>query len=302
MPSYLDKQQSAFAGSLASAASKISNPTVAAPAKASAASSLAPPSPSPSAASDTNTTPKAKSKYVQVYSQPEATGTGTEVRTNMAYAVEKLKDKSTTMTAEELEGFLSLGRFSEQHKEDLMAGLRKHPRVEWKADPKVSEQTWRTGTYTYLPIIPGVKDKQSLLAHLQKKRDASGLSVRDLKDGWPKCDQALEELERIHKILVFRTKKDNLPRAIWLDDPSLHHHVNPEFVTMWHRTPIPSIDDMHRKLVSVGQKPTSEDPRLAAAASAKPKVQKKRAGKRVGKTTNVHMAHLMKDYNTGRLG
>ena len=55
---------------------------------------------------------------------------------------------------------------------------------------------------------------------------------------------------------------------------------------------------MHRKLTSVGQKPTSEDPRKAKEGQAnKPKVQKRRKGNRIGKATNVHMAHLMQDYS-----
>ncbi|KAG8426009.1 transcription factor TFIIE beta subunit, TFIIEB, Tfa2 [Metarhizium acridum] len=67
---------------------------------------------------------------------------------------------------------------------------------------------------------------------------------------------------------------------------------------MWHRVPIPSVEDMHRKLVNVGQKPTSEDPlKIQQAAGNKPKVQKKRASKRTGKATNVHMAHLLQDFS-----
>ncbi|RMJ09064.1 hypothetical protein BHE90_012266 [Fusarium euwallaceae] len=300
MSSYLDRQANAFKGTLSAAAAKISNPS------SNKASSLAPPSltplsPSPSAASDPNT-PSSKRKRDAApevpYSQPQLTGYGAEVKTQMTFAVEYLKKKGDTKTITEIIDHLSLRGYDEEHKRELAEGLRGHPRVDWKPDANLSEQTWKTGTYAHRPIIPNVKDATSLLGHLQAKTDASGVSVKDLKDGWPDCEETLAKLEREHRILVVRTKKDNLPRYVWPNDASLHHSVQPEFQAMWHRVPLPSIDDMHRKLVSVGQKPTSEDPHKAAQGqAAKPKQQKRRAGKRIGKATNVHMAHLMQDYS-----
>lgn len=314
--SYLEKQNSLFRGSLASAASKISNPSTAKAAAAAAAAAtktssaaastaLAPPSPSPSAASDTNT-PSAKRKRDgappgETWSQPQLTGYGSEVKTQMTFAVEHLKKKGEPRAVNEILGFLSLTNHPEEHKRELIESLRGHPRVDWKPDASLSEQTWRTGTYEHRPIIPGVKDGTSLLAHLQRKTDASGVSVRDLKDGWPDCEDTLAALEAEHKVLVVRTKKDNFPRFVWPNDASLHHTVEAEFQSMWHRVPIPSLDDMHRKITAAGLKPTSDDPHKANLGQPnKAKQQKKRAGKRIGKATNVHMQHLMQDYSNLR--
>ncbi|GAO14580.1 uncharacterized protein UV8b_05357 [Ustilaginoidea virens] len=300
MSSYLEKQSSAFRGTLASAAAKLSNPSSTSAGKA---TSLAPPSPSPSAASD-STTPTARRKRDAVpdvpFSQPQLTGYGAEVKTQMAFAVEYLKKKADAKTVADIIDHLSLRGHSEEHKKQLADGLRGHPRVDWKPDAGLSEQSWKTGLYAYRPVIRNVRDGTSLLAYLQRKTDASGVSVKDLKDGWPDCEDTLAALERQHKILVVRTKKDNFPRYVWADDSSLHYAVQPEFQVMWHRVPIPSVDDMHRKLVNVGQKPTSEDPLKIQQASSKPKVQKKRTSKRAGKATNVHMAHLMQDYSNLR--
>ncbi|QPG94441.1 hypothetical protein C2857_006062 [Epichloe festucae Fl1] len=297
MSSYLEKQSSAFRGTLASAAAKLSNPSSTSAGKA---TSLAPPSPSPSAASD-STTPTAKRKRDMVpdvpFSQPQLTGYGAEVKTQMAFAVEYLKKKGEQKTMTDIIDHLSLRGYSEEHKRELAEGLRGHPRVDWRPDGAPGEQTWRAGAYTYRPVIRGVKDGTSLLAYLQRKTDASGVSVKDLKDGWPDCEDALTSLEKQRKILVVRTKKDNFPRYVWADDSSLHHAVQPEFQVMWHRVPIPSVEDMHRKLVNVGQKPTSEDPLKIQQAANKPKTQKKRASKRGGKATNVHMAHLLQDFS-----
>lgn len=298
MSSYLQKQSSAFKGTLAAAASKISNPSTI------KAATLAPPSPSPSAASD-STTPTAKRKRDAApevpYSQPQLTGYGLEVKTQMTFAVDKLKKDRKSMTLTDLINHLSIQNQPEEHRKALSEGLRRHPRVEWKPDASLSEQTWLTGTYKHRPLIPDVHDATTLLAHLQRKTDASGLSVKDLKDGWPDCEDTLTNLEKQHKILVVRTKKDNLPRYVWPNDASLHYSVQPEFQTMWHRVPLPSLDDMHRKLVNVGQKPTSEDPhKLVMGAGAKAKVQKRRAGKRATKATNEHMTHLLQDYSKFR--
>jgi transcription initiation factor TFIIE subunit beta len=296
MSSYLEKQSSAFKGTLASAAAKLSNPS------SNKAATLAPPSPSPSAASDT-TTPTAKRKRdvaPEVYSQPQLTGYGQDAKTQMTFAVDYLKKKDKPKTITDIIDHLGLRSYSDEHKKALTDGLRGHPRIEWKPDPSLSEQTWLSGTYTHRPIIPNVRDAISLLAHLQRKTDASGVSVKDLKDGWPDCEETIADLERQHKVLVVRTKKDNFPRYVWPNDASLHHSVQAEFQVMWHRVPLPSLDDMHRKLVSVGQKPTSEDPLKLVSTGAKPKQQKKRAGKRIGKATNTHMAHLMQDYSNMR--
>ncbi|XWW98730.1 hypothetical protein V2A60_006732 [Cordyceps javanica] len=299
MSSYLEKQSAAFKGTLASAASKLSNPMSV------KAASLAPPSPSPSAASDGATpTPTAKRKreaHPEVFSQPQLTGYGVDVKSHMKFAVDFLKARGVAKSMKDIIDHLSVRGTSDEHKQELAEGLRGHPRVEWKPDTSLSEQTWRTGMYSYRPVVPGVKDATSLLAFLQRKTDASSLAVRDLKDGWPDCEDTLARLESQHKILVTRTNRENVARHVWLDDASLHHAIQPEFQAMWRRVQVPSVDDMHRKLVSVQLKPTSEDPlKIAAAAGNKPKVQKKRASKRGGKQTNVHMTHLLQDYSNLR--
>lgn len=298
MSTYLEKQSAAFKGTLASAASKLSNPM------STKAASLAPPSPSPSAASDSAAaTPTAKRKRdaTEVYSQPQLTGYGVDVKSHMKFAVDYLKAKSASKTMQELIDHLSLRNTTEDHRQELAEGLRGHPRVEWRPDTSLSEQTWKTGTYSYRPVVPGVVDATSLLAFLQRKTDASSLAVRDLKDGWPDCEETLARLEHQHKILVTRTNRENIARHVWLDDPSLHHSVQPEFQAMWRRVQIPSVDDMHRKLVTAELKPTSDDPRKIAAANAnKSKVQKKRVSKRGGKMTNTHMNHLLQDFSDRR--
>ncbi|KLP14508.1 transcription initiation factor IIE, beta subunit [Fusarium fujikuroi] len=184
MSSYLERQANAFKGTLSAAATKISNPSTN-KASSLAVPSLAPPSPSPSAASDPNT-PTSKRKRDAgpevPYSQPQLTGYGAGVKTQMTYAVDYLKKKGDAKTITDIIDHLSLRNFDDEHKRQLAEGLRGHPRVEWKPDANLSEQTWKAGTYVHRPIIPGVKDATSLLAHLQAKTDASGVTRARAQD------------------------------------------------------------------------------------------------------------------------
>lgn len=245
---------------------------------------------------------------------------GNDMLTHLTYAVDFLKSKGTPKTLREILDHLSLQRRPESYQQQLAMLMRKHPRMQFTPAPRPSknkdkenkdagkdagnkekdEPSWKQGKYEFRPKIPGVKSKTSLLAHLQAKTDASALGVKELKDGWPDCDGAIDELEAEHRILVVRTRKDNHAKFIWADDPRLAHRVDPEFKATWHRVEVPPADDIVRKLVAVGQKPASEDPRLkkldagAGAGGKKPKRRTNRGGK---PQQNVHMTHLLQDFS-----
>jgi transcription initiation factor TFIIE subunit beta len=307
--SFLEKQNAAFSKALSSAASKISapKPTAAAAVSPAAASSLAPVSPSPSIGSTTSRnegggvgTPQRKQRRdanAPIYSQPEITGFGTDVLTQMTFAVDYLKKRDEPKSVADILDHLSLHNSLTAHKQALVEQMRRHPRIQWHPDPTVSEQTWRSGSYSHRAIIPGVKDRDSLLLHLQRRVDAAPVSVKELKDGWPDCDATITELEREHRLIVLRNKKDGLARLLWLDDPTLFRSVTVELRQMWHRVKLPSRDDMVRRLEAVGQKPASDDPALLAAANTvRVEKKKKKTARRTGKVTNTHMEHLLRDY------
>lgn len=289
---------------------------------------LAPPSPSPSVASTSsaltgtaaNTTPtktNSSNNYnkkrpgdassssnngaggsgaADIFSQPALTGTGTELGTQMVYAVTHLKEKDKELTIRDIVDHLTRRPASDAEWVELVERLRQHPRVIWKPDPSLTEQNVMSGTYVHKPLIPGVRSKEQLLEYLQKKKDAMLVHVKDLEDGWPreKLYPAITELEKAHKILVLRTKKDNHPRYIWQDDPTLWNEVDPEFQVMWHKANVPAAADINRLLIQAGQKPASEDPRLKVA-NAKIEKPKKKTGKKKAprNLTNTHLkGHL----------
>ncbi|KAI1343133.1 hypothetical protein F5Y15DRAFT_278076 [Xylariaceae sp. FL0016] len=234
--------------------------------------------------------------------QQAATDFGSHMMTQLTYAVDFLKAKGAPKTLQEVLAHLTLDTLPEQQQKVFVSLMQKHSRIQHVPPTQKEQQekrvpAWRAGKYQFKAKIPGVHDKISLLAFLQRKTDASSLSVKDLKDGWPDCDGAITELERDHKILVVRTRKDNHAKFVWLDDPSLAHPVDSEFQSMWHKTPLPSLDDIVRKLQSVGQKPASEDPRLKKLDAPVQKAKKRKNNKPPKHQSNSHMAHLLKDYS-----
>ncbi|KAK3941631.1 transcription initiation factor IIE subunit beta [Diplogelasinospora grovesii] len=310
MSSLFERQQASFAGSMSAAAAKIGGGSGVSSLSnlSNKRSQLAPPSPSPSVGSTTsaaagNLTPR-KDRIDRgntpsniVYSQPANTGMGESVISQMSYAVSWLRGKEEPQGYEDVLGYLSGMNRNEQEQELFVEHMRRHPQIQWIPDPNLTEQTWRAGKYIHRPAIPNVRTKTQLLAHLQKKTDASGVSVKDLKDGWPDCEKALNELEADHKILVVRAKKDGAARMVWLNDPSLFHPVDPELKTMWHKVEVPAVDNIVQRLKAANQKPTSEDPRDKLLQQPKVEKKKKRAARKTGKSTNTHMEHLLKDYS-----
>lgn len=297
MSSYLDKQAALFKSDAISAAPQIAVKTrLAAPAPYSA------PSPAPSSSSATSKTDskdkKRKAEEIKpggAYSQPAQTGYGSEEFTQIAYVVEFLKKKSEPKTFKEILEYLSLVNTAESSKRKMVGILKKHGRVLHRPDLSLNIQTWDSGTFEHKPKLP-VRSRESLIAYLQGLGSAQGISVKDIKDGWPDCTEAIDEMEFEHRLLVTRTKKDNLPRMVWLDDPTLWQSVELEFHHMWKNMgELPSVDEVVRKLQEAGQKPASEDPSKRIKAAPKTKEKKKRAARKGGKTTNTHMQHLLRD-------
>ncbi|ETN37734.1 uncharacterized protein HMPREF1541_07357 [Cyphellophora europaea CBS 101466] len=157
--------------------------------------------------------------------------------------------------------------------------LRKNPEVSF--DPKAN-------TYRYKPPYD-VANAEELLALLQRQELRQGIPYDKLKHGWPDCLETLNQLEREHKILITRQKKDRIPRFIWADEPSLYVRLEPEFVQEWKKISLPNPDKIRVELAAMQSKAAGEAPKPLNAAVTKPKAKKVRRGNKV---TNTHMLHL----------
>ncbi|QSL65777.1 hypothetical protein MERGE_000055 [Pneumocystis wakefieldiae] len=221
-----------------------------------------------------------------VYSQPDDSGVGNHLQSQLYYVLEYLKKNDVPKTSEEISSYLSIPLTTA-----FINILRTNERIEYDS---------YKDTYHFKPIY-NIRSAASLVAFLNSSVTATGILVKDLKEGWSGAIHEVERLENDGEILVLRTKKDGLLKSVWPNYCSDQEPVDEEFKEIWHSLIIPSPSDLPQELQNVGLKPTSIDPatikRISVATSLQK--QKKRRGNR-GKITNTHLNSL-KDYSDRRL-
>jgi transcription initiation factor TFIIE subunit beta len=228
-------------------------------------------------------------------------------------AIQHLKETQQAKSFDELLRYMSL-----QHadataitklEQTMKAG--RHPKINY--DPK-------TDKFKYKPIID-VFDPESLKKYLQQRKNMIGVKVEDVKDGWPDCNAALEEMAKKGEILLVRTgttskkshnlpfsnnrdetthqsaaklARDALPKTIWASDSTLLHTVPEDLRTQWHAIPLPGSDEQLReKLLKEGLKPATAPP----VHNAGPTGRKKRKVRRNAKGTATNVNVPMRDYS-----
>ena len=280
--SYFENQINGFKANLTSASSKIaSKRTAAGPAK----SAVSPtPSQAPTPAKQDLKRKRPEPTNI-VFSQPADTGTGRETGTKIRYALEYLKDKDTPRTLEQLLLYLSLQHEPEEYKQMIFGILVRHEKVNYDKE---------TATFTFRPF-QNIKSAEQLLRFLQTQRTAQGLRVYDLREGWRDAEGAIDQLEAQGKLLVIRNKKDNHPRMVWPNDPTLTFNIDDEFQQIWHKIKLPEAAALADELEKAGLMPANKSRGL------KPKVKqlekKTKKPRKGGKTTNTHMSNILKDYS-----
>lgn len=217
-----------------------------------------------------------------VYSQPADSGQVRDLMSQVHVAITYLKDHEVALTAAELAQKLGIG-FSDT----LRTVLKDNERIHYDL---------KSDTYAFKPIH-NIRSAQALLGYLSNQMTAQGLSVKELKDGWSGAIDVIGKLEAEREILVTRTKKDNQPRMVWKNDRSLDVDVEDEFKAIWHRIQIPEPAELPRALQEAGLKPTSVDPASIKKATTSNAQRKKPKRARVGRITNVHMSHIIKDFS-----
>ncbi|EED17409.1 transcription initiation factor TFIIE, beta subunit, putative [Talaromyces stipitatus ATCC 10500] len=226
-----------------------------------------------------------------VYSQPADTGTGKDIMTNVLYAIQKMKEKNAPLTFEDIVGYLSLQdrRHDQGYVHALRSILQVHDKVNY--DPTGADGK---GTFSFRPPH-NIRSEEQLLQKLQSQTTMTGILVKDLKEGWPGVEQIIDKLERDGKLLVTRNKKDNHPKMVWANDPSLMHKFDDEFRQIWEKTKIPDHQQVIEELEKAGMIPTNKN----KVVKPRPKVEQKKTKKprRTGKTTNTHMMGILRDYS-----
>lgn len=225
-----------------------------------------------------------------IYSQPASTSTGEEAVTNTLYAVARLKEKfpESIPTTELIAYVLPTHKRNDHgHVESLLDKLKRNERISFDR---------KTNSFKFLPHH-NILAADDLLAFLQNQDTATGISVRELKDGWPDVEATIDTLEKQHKLLVTRNKKDNHARMVWADDPTLIAPLDDEYRELWEKIPVPEQEVVIKELEQGGMK--------TAGMVAKKQIIKKEAKKvkktvRTGNLTNTHMQKIFKDYSGKR--
>lgn len=220
------------------------------------------------------------------YSQPAATGLGQEMMTRVHYAVEYLKEKDRAIKFDDIFKYLSIPPDRKDEGRRLRSALTSHPKVEFDK---------AAGTFKFRPIH-NVRSADELRAYLQQQKTAAGIKVAELRDGWPGAIAAIDELEREGTVLVTRNKKDNVPKMVWPNDPSLGlpKAVDDDFQAYWHKIKVPEPTDLRKDLEKAGLTPTSQVKEITPVNGMAKK--KRRINRKAGRSNNTHMAHILKDY------
>jgi transcription initiation factor TFIIE subunit beta len=214
---------------------------------------------------------------------------GSDARTNVVHATERLKARyPDSISTEELIAFVYPVHKREPNQINLFKRfLQINPKVGYDA---------ATDSYTFKPLH-NIANADDLLSYLQKQDTAIGIRVAELKDGWPEVEEAIDQLEKEHKLLVFRKKKDNHAQYVWANDPTLIAPLDQEFKDLWNQVALPSVEDTIRELKRMNHKSTGEVDRGDLGGKVEKKKKKVRRGVKV---TNVHMQGLFRDYSNQR--
>lgn len=233
--------------------------------------------------------------------------TGLELMTHLHYAVDYLQKKHPHwVELADLLSYLSLPRDAQRNIPLLEQALQGHPRVKCISGSQIQPGN---GPYRYCPRHP-VTNSDELLNYLTRRDDAMGVSVMELKDGWPDCIPVLERLESEGRVLLLRDKHNSNPSMVWPDLPTYHllhsnlsdsdarvttRKVDSDILGLWHNIKIPAdIDELRNELEHAGMLPTSvAKDSLISSVKIKERKPTLRAG---SKMTNHHMLGILKDY------
>lgn len=205
---------------------------------------------------------------------------GSHLSTQLHLAVEYIKQHDVPISVIKLQNYLSFDIM-----DTLLPLLKEIDRI--KYDEK-------SNTLEYVSLH-NIRSSDDLLNFLRSQPTFKGTSVKELRDGWAGCLQAINELENDNKILVLRNKKENAPRLVWANLGGELNLIDEEFCEMWSKVKLPDSDNLYQALIDQSLKPTGADPQLIKKKPQHQEKKQKRA--RRGKVTNTHMKGILKDYS-----
>jgi transcription initiation factor TFIIE subunit beta len=216
-----------------------------------------------------------------------------QLMSQLTTAIEYLKEKRKGHTPAQLLGYLSLQHADDEVKNRLLRELKKRPDVIFRPDGHHG-----AGSFHYKPKI-AVSNAEELRKYLQTRPSSVGVRFDEIRDGWPNCPPAIDEMEKKGEVLIIRDRKGGAKLA-WDDEPSLRTAVADSLIHSWNNIKLPvNADDLRGRLENAGLKPTSAPKEVSKKPAAKD--NRKKGPRRGTRMTNVHMQHLLKDYSARRI-
>lgn len=212
--------------------------------------------------------------------QNDSALSGAHLSTRLHLAVEYIKQQDAPVPISKLQAYLAF-----DISDTLLPLLKEIDRIKYDA---------ANGTLEYMSLH-NINNAEDLLNFLRLQPTFKGTSVKELRDGWSGCLEAIAELEEENKVLVLRNKKENAPRLVWANLGGEIGTVDEEYVDMWYKIRVPDRDSLYQALIDNSLKPTGADPH---EIKKKPQQQERKQRKaRRGKITNTHMKGILKDYS-----
>nr|OQO09809.1 hypothetical protein B0A51_17985 [Rachicladosporium sp. CCFEE 5018] len=224
----------------------------------------------------------------------QASRTGSELLSQIHYAEKYLKEKfPTSITFDALLDYLSLPQDLLAHKVTLKKALVANSHVAYTS---ASESASGRETFSYKPTHP-VTNASELKQYLTRQPTAAGIPVKDLRDAWPTLQTPLLRLSAQHEVLLTLNKKDNTPRTVYADSPHLWppKPIDERFVEFWGKCKVPANEtEVRSVLEEAGIVPTSAVKEVRKILGGKK--EKRRVQRQGARTTNTHMAGILKQY------
>lgn len=235
----------------------------------------------PAPVDNSNSVKRVADPYDEAAKRQRTTGpAGSRWSTQLHLAVEYIKEQNAPVPVPKLQSYLSFDITP-----TLLPLLKEVNRIKYNPNNNTLEYT----------SLHNINTPEALLEFLRTQPTFKGTPVKDLKDGWPGYLQAILDLEEEGKVIVLRTKKENMPRLVWANLGGIIGAIDEDFKERWGKIKLPHPDDMYQSLIDQSIKPTGADPLLL---NKKPQQQEKKKKKtRKGKITNTHMKGKLKDYS-----
>ncbi|EME80654.1 uncharacterized protein MYCFIDRAFT_84671 [Pseudocercospora fijiensis CIRAD86] len=185
---------------------------------------------------------------------------------NMPLVLDWLKTKyfkeglKSSKTLDDIVGYISVPTGYDKTIANLAGALKINSRVE--VIPKGAEENNVT-LYRYKTKFP-IHNADTLLNFLAQPEAPLSIDYKDLQDGWPGCDSALQILEIDHKILLRRDEKRGLIKTIHLDDINLYLHTtddgkaSADLYFFWRALQLPDEKEIKQTLQEAEITPTSQ--------------------------------------------